>query len=122
MNNLNEVLEKITEFIKIEAKTETIIGQQFKLGEFNCVPVMSVGLGFGGAGGEGDAKITGETHGNGMGGGAGIGMGPIGFLVNKGSEIQFIPTRSSSGLSAAIEKLPDLVNKYFDKKKEKVAA
>ncbi len=116
------MLEKMTEFLKTEVKSETIIGQQFKLGEFNCITVMSVGLGFGAAGGEGDAKIAGEAHGNGMGGGAGIGMGPIGFLVNKGNEIQFIPTRSSRGLGAAIEKLPDLISKYFDMKKEKEPA
>ena len=44
MNNLNEVLGKMTEFLKSEAMTETIIGQQFKLGEFTSVPVMSIGL------------------------------------------------------------------------------
>src|SRR5438445_5919910 len=111
MNNLNEMLEKITGFLKTEAKTETIIGQQFKLGEFTCVPVMSIGLGFGGGAGEGkgkgDAKMEGE--GMGSGGAAGIGMGPVGFLVTKGSDIQFIPARSSKGLSAAFEKLPDLL-------------
>jgi len=123
MNNLNEMLEKMTDFLKTEVKAETIIGQQFKLGEFTCIPVMTVGLGFGGAGGEGkgDAKIAG-AEGTGMGGGAGIGMGPIGFLVNKGSEIQFIPTRSSRGLGAAIERLPDLISKYFDKNKDTVPA
>jgi uncharacterized spore protein YtfJ len=67
MNNLNEALEKITDFLKSEAKTETIIGQQFTLGEFTCVPVMSVGLGFGGGGGCG---------GGGGGGGGGI-LSPV---------------------------------------------
>src|SRR6185369_6549352 len=119
MENLNDMLGKITEFLKSEAKTETIIGEQFKLGEFTCVPVMSVGLGFGGGGGEGkgNAKNAGEGEGTGAGGGAGIGMGPVGFLVTKGSDIQFIPTRSSKGLSAVFEKLPDLMEKYFDKTK-----
>jgi uncharacterized spore protein YtfJ len=126
MNNLNEILAKITDFLKSEAKTETIIGQQFKLGEFTCVPVMSIGLGFGSGGGEGkgkgNAKGMGEGEGTGVGGGAGIGMGPVGFLVTKGSEIEFIPTRSSKGLSATFEKLPGLIEKFLDraKKEEKV--
>ena len=121
MNNLNETLGKITEFLKSEAKTETIIGQQFKLGEFTCVPVMSVGLGFGGGGGEGKgmAKNSGEGEGAGAGAGGGMGMGPVGFLVTRGEDIQFISTRSSKGLAAAFEKLPDVIEKYFDKSRKK---
>jgi uncharacterized spore protein YtfJ len=118
MDNLNEVLDKVTGFLKSEAKTETIIGQQFQLGEFTCVPVMSVGIGFGGGSGEGkgNAKGQAEGEGNGIGGGAGMGMGPVGFLTARGNEIQFIPTRSNKGLSAAFEKIPGLLEKLFDQK------
>ena len=124
MTNLNDMLGKMTEFLKSEAKTETIIGQQFKLGDFTCVPVISIGLGFGGGGGEGKGKGNsksageGEGEGTGAGGAAGVGMGPVGFLVTKGSDIQFIPTSTSKGLSAVFEKLPDMMEKYFDKSKE----
>ena len=117
MNTLNEVLEKVTEFLKSEAKTETVIGQQFKLGEFDCVPVMSVGIGFGGGQGQGKEGTKGE--GTGAGGAAGLGMGPVGFLVTKGNDIQFIPVRSASGLNAAFEKLPGLLEKFLDKTKKK---
>ncbi len=120
MENLNEVIGKVTEFLKSEAKTETIIGKQFKLGEYDCIPVMSVGLGFGGGMGEGKDKKS-DNNGTGAGGGVGIGMGPVGFLVTKGSEIQFVSTKTSQGLNAAFEKLPDLIEKLSDKfKKEKV--
>jgi uncharacterized spore protein YtfJ len=120
MTNLNEMLGKMTEFLKSEAKTETIIGQQFKLGEFTCVPVMSVGIGFGGAGGEGkgSAEKAGEGEGAGAGAGAGMGMGPVGFLVSKDNDIQFIPTRSSRGLNAVFEKVPELIDKYLSKNNE----
>lgn len=120
MNNINDMLGKITEFLKSEAKTETIIGQQFQLGEFTCVPVMSLGIGFGGGGGEGkgNSKTQGEGEGTGAGGGAGMGMGPVGFLVTREKEIQFIPTKSSRGLSATFEKIPDLLEKFLDKKKK----
>jgi uncharacterized spore protein YtfJ len=120
-NNVNEILGKVTEFLRSEAKTETIIGKEFKLGDYSCVPVMSVGLGLAGGFGEGNEKKTDNT-GSGMGGGVGIGMGPVGFLVTKGTEIQFIPSKTSSGLSAAVEKLPGLIEKLVDKtmKKETV--
>lgn len=124
MNNLNDMLGKITEFLRSEAKTETIVGQQFKLGEYTCVPVMSLGLGFGGGGGEGKGKAPGkgsesEGEGIGAGGGAGLGMGPIGFLVTRGSEIQFIPTRTNKGIAAAFEKVPDLLDKFLEKYRKK---
>lgn len=119
--NLNEVLGKLTEFLKNEVKTETVIGQQFNLGEFTCVPVIGVGIGFGAGGGEGTApKQMGQ--GSGAGGGAGIGMGPIGFLVTKGDKIQFIPSRQPSGLGAAFEIIPDLLGKYFDKKEKEAVS
>ncbi len=118
--NLNDVIGKLTDFLKNELKTETVIGQQFLLGEFSCVPVIGIGFGFGAGGGE--ANDPKQAAGTGMGGGAGIGMGPLGFLVTKGAEIQFIPTRQSKGLSAVFEKIPDLLEKYFDKKGDKKTA
>jgi uncharacterized spore protein YtfJ len=123
MNNLNEVLSKITEFLKSEAKTETIIGQQFQLGEYTCVPVMSVGIGFGGGSGEGkgNTKNKGEGESIGAAGGAGLGMGPVGFLATKGSDIQFISVRSSKGLDAVIEKVPGLLEKLMTRNKKKEA-
>lgn len=121
MNNLNDMFGQFTDFLKSEAKTETIIGQQFKLGEFTCVPVMSIGLGFGGGGGEGkgtrDAKMEGEGTGNG--GAAGIGMRPIGFLVTKDDEIQFVPAQSSKGFKAILDKIPDFIDKFSEKNKKK---
>lgn len=117
MNNLSEMIDKITEFLKSEAKTETIIGEPFELGKFTCVPVMSIGLGFGGGGGEGKAG-PGKPEGTGSGVGAGMGMGPVGFLAIHEDVIQFIPTRTSRGLSAAFEKLPDLLEKYLENQKQ----
>lgn len=112
--NLNEMIGKLTDFLKSETKTETVIGQPFELGAFKCVPVIGMGFGLGVGGGEGKNDKQG---GAGMGGGAGIGMGPIGFLVTKDDQIHFIPTRPSKGLSAAFEKLPDVLEKYFESQK-----
>lgn len=105
--HFEELLAKITEFIKTEAKTETVVGEQFKLGEFTCVPVIKVGLGFGSGGGEGAEPKKGK--GQGMGAAAGMGIEPIGFLVTKGDEISFLEANKSHGLSAAFEKVPDLL-------------
>lgn len=129
MENLDDMLGKLSDFLKSEAKTETIIGQQFQLGEFTCVPVMSVGLGLGSGGGEGKGKGKGPGNPKGEGegegfalGAAGVGMGPVGFLVTRGENIEFIPARSSKGLSALLEKAPGIMEKIFEKNHDKEAA
>ncbi|MBU6342378.1 MAG: sporulation protein [Bacteroidetes bacterium] len=107
----DEVLTRVTEFLQSEARTETVIGKEFTLGEFTCVPVIRVGLGFGYGGGEGEDDK--KAHGGGSGAGAGIGIEPMGFLATRGTEISFIPTKNSKGLSAAFEKMPEVLEKYL---------
>ena len=105
--HFEELLGKITDFIKSEAKTETVVGNQFELGEFKCVPVIKVGMGFGSGGGEGtEAK---GRKGEGMGAGAGVGIEPIGFLVSREDEISFLAAGKTKGLAAVFEKVPDLI-------------
>ncbi|MBO0342671.1 MAG: spore germination protein GerW family protein [Bacteroidota bacterium] len=119
--HFEELLNKVTDFIKSEAKTETIIGEPFQLGEFKCVPVIKVGMGFGSGGGEG---VEGKARkGEGVGAGAGIGIQPIGFLVTKGDEISFLEAGKTHGLAAAFEKVPDLIEKIVsERNKEEVVA
>jgi len=112
--HLEELLGKITDFMKAEANTETVIGKEFPLGEFKCVPVIKVGMGFGSGGGEGlESK---GKKGEGIGAGAGVGIEPLGFLVTREDEISFIETGKAHGLSAAFEKVPDLIEKIVDKR------
>jgi uncharacterized spore protein YtfJ len=109
---LEEMLPQITDFLRKEANTDTVVGKTFQLGEFSCVPVIRVGLGFGTGLGEGeDAK---KNHGEGGGAAGGIGVEPIGFLVSRGEQIMFLNTRGKSGLATAFEQLPELLNKYLE--------
>jgi len=117
--HFEELLGKITDFIKSEARTETIVGEQFELGEFKCVPVIKVGMGFGSGGGEGtEAK---GRKGEGMGAGAGVGIEPIGFLVSKGEEISFLAAGKTHGLAAVFEKVPDLIEKIVENRRKEEA-
>ncbi|WP_350285344.1 spore germination protein GerW family protein [uncultured Croceitalea sp.] len=114
--HFEELLKQITDFIKTEAKTDTIIGEQFQLGEFKCVPVIKVGMGFGSGGGEGvEGKVR---KGEGVGAGAGMGIEPIGFLVTKDEDISFLEAGKSHGLAAAFEKVPDLIERIATKRKD----
>ena len=109
--NVEDMLPKVTDFLKTEANTQTVIGEAFTLGEFNCIPVIRLGMGFGSGIGEGEAPKTG--HGEGGGAGGAMGIEPIGFLVSRGAEISFISTKAHTGLSAAFEKVPDLIEKFL---------
>ncbi len=121
--NFEESVKQFTDFIKTEVKTETVVGQSFQMGEFTCVPVIKFGLGLGYGSGEGHGGVEGKGKGEGTGAGAGGGMGvaPIGFLVTRGDQISFISTHTNKGLSAVFEKVPDLLEKLFDKKKKEKA-
>ncbi len=117
--HFEELLGKITEFIKSEAKTETVVGEPFELGSFQCVPVIRVGMGFGSGGGEGTEAKT--RKGQGMGAGAGVGIEPIGFLVSKDDEISFLAAGKTHGLAAAFEKVPDLIEKLVKARSKETA-
>ena len=121
--HFEELLGQITDFIKSEAKTETVVGEKFELGEFKCVPVIKVGMGFGSGGGEGTDAKNKARKGQGMGGGAGVGIEPIGFLVTKGENISFLEAGKTHGLAAAFEKMPEVIEKFMDKRyKEEMPA
>lgn len=117
---LEDMLNKVIDQLQSVAKTETVIGKSFKLGDFECVPVVKIGMGFGsgGGGGEDDKKAASK----GGGAGAGIGIEPIGFLVTKGDEISMVSVSRSKGLQSVFEKVPDLIEKLMDMKKDKEPA
>ncbi len=57
--NIESLLDKESDHVKSLASTETILGEEFTLGEFTCRPVIKVGTGFGSGAGTGkDPKST----------------------------------------------------------------
>ena len=117
--NVENLLEKVAEQVKGMAKTELVIGEEFKIGDFICKPVIKVATGYGSGMGTGDSKKS--KKGEGGGAGAAIGVIPVGFLVARGDEISFIATEKKKGLNTLFEKVPDLVEKMVDIKEKKEA-
>ena len=115
---VDELLDKVSGHVKSIANTDTILGEEFTLGEYTCRPVIKVGTGFGSGTGTGEDP-KGKGSGSGGGAAAGIGVTPVGFLVAKGSEISFVPSGLKAGLSSLLEKVPDLVEKVVDMKNKK---
>jgi uncharacterized spore protein YtfJ len=114
--NMEDVLNKVMEQMNSVAKTKTVIGDPFILGEFTCVPVIKIGVGFGSGGGGSEVDSKGKKVG---GAGAGIGMEPIGFLVSRGDEISMVSVVRSKGLQSVFEKVPDLLESIIRSRKDK---
>jgi len=113
--NIEELLDKVSGHVKELARTDTVLGEEFTIGEFTCRPVIKVGTGFGSGVGTGEEPKS-KNKGSGGGAGAGIGIVPLGFLATKGDEISFIPVDKKTALSTLFEKVPDLVEKMADMK------
>lgn len=113
--NIEALLDKVSGHVKELARTETVLGEEFKIGEFTCRPVIKVGTGFGSGMGSGEEPKK-KSLGSGGGAAAGIGVTPLGFLVTKGNDISFIPVDKKTALSTLFEKVPDLVEKLADMK------
>ena len=112
--NVEALLDKVSGHVKELARTETVLGEEFKIGEFTCRPVIKVGTGFGSGMGSGEEPKKGA--GTGGGAAAGVGVSPLGFLVTKGNEISFIGVDRHTAFTKLLEKVPDLVEKMADMK------
>jgi len=114
---VDELLDKISGHVKDLANTETILGDEFTLGEYTVRPIIKVATGYGsGAGSGNDPKA--KNSGTGGGAGAAIAVMPAGFLVARGEEISFVGADKKGAFSALMDKVPDLVEKVAEMKKE----
>ena len=118
--NFDDMLGKVTDYLKTSAKSETVVGEAFTVGDFTCIPVVKIGLGFG-SGGSGAAADDSKKKGgaNQGGAGAGLAISPVGFLIVKGDRVSFISTTQSKGIDAIFEKVPDLIDRLMNMKKGK---
>lgn len=120
--DLSSIAQKLIEDFKNLAKTETVIGEPFQMGEYTCMPVIKVGIGYGSGGGSGSGKAKNEQSGSGGGGGVGGGIGvePIAFLCSRGDQITLLNVGKGEGITSFFDKIPGVVEKFMDiKKKQK---
>jgi uncharacterized spore protein YtfJ len=108
----SEIIGKLMDELKTIAKTETILGQEIKMGEFTLIPVSRISLGVGAGGGKGTAS---KKEGEGGGGGGGVMVAPIAFVVIKGDEISFHGIKRGGALDGLFEHLPEITDKILAK-------
>lgn len=111
----SEIIGKLMDELRTVAKTETIVGQEIKVGEFTLIPVSRISLGVGAGGGKGSEN---KKAGEGGGGGGGVVITPIAFIAVKGGEISFHDIKRGGALDALFEHLPEITEKILAKKQE----
>ncbi len=114
MTNFEETAKKMLEEMKKIATTETVIGQQFQLGDYSCVPIIKVSFGFGHGGASGDSPKRGKGASGGAGGG--LSCEPIAFLVTKDDQISIMNVGKGNSFASLFEKMPGMVEKMMDMK------
>ena len=104
-----DLIKTLLEGFRAVAKTETIVGEGIKAGEFTVLPVSKISLGIGAGAGTEQIKATG---GRGGAGGGGICVEPIAFLVVKEREVSIINLRRMPAMvEAFFGKIPDILEK-----------
>lgn len=117
--NVNESIALLFEKLESFIKSKTIFGESIQVGDATLIPVVDIAFGLGSGGGDGtDAKGS-----AGVGGGSGMGAKatPTAIIVVKGSDIQVLPIKKSTGLEKLIEMVPNIVNEVKSHKEEKKA-
>lgn len=106
-----ELLDTVIGSLKDIAKTDTIFGQPFNIGEWSCIPVMKVAAGFGSGGGVGEDKKT--AQGSGGGAGAGLSIAPVAIIATRGDEIKMmnIGKTDFKSIDNLIDRTPELIEK-----------
>lgn len=110
--NVNVLFERFEQFVK----SQTIVGQEIKVGNVTIIPLASIsfGLGSGGGSGKDSAGIGGD------GGGSGIAAKatPTALLVVNGDDVNLVPIRKGSSFETLLDAVPALVDKLKDMKSE----
>ncbi len=109
-----DLIKTLLDGFKAVAKTETIVGEGIKAGEFTVLPVSKISLGIG-AGAGAKTEQTKTSGGSGGAGGGRICVEPIAFLVIKDGEVSVLNLRRMPAMIEALfGKFPDMVEKTVD--------
>lgn len=107
--NINENIDVLFEKFEAFIKSQTIVGQEIKVGQVTIIPLASISFSLGSGGGSGsDGKGEG-----GEGGGAGIAAKaiPSALLVINGDNVNMMPIKKGNSFETLLESIPSLIDK-----------
>ncbi len=114
--DVKDVLKDLLGELRAIGKTEAVIGNEMKVGEFTIVPVSKISVGVGGGGSSGETHRKGKAPGAGAGGG--VRVEPVAFLVVREDKISLLSVAKEGVLKGIFESIPELITKLKEMKKK----
>jgi uncharacterized spore protein YtfJ len=117
-----DIIKILMEELKTIAKTETVMGQEYKIGDITVIPVSKVSLGVVAGSGLGESRKGADKFPSGGVGGGGSRIVPIAFLVVKGEEISLLNIGKTRVMESLIDTVPvfleNMMEKYYEPEKK----
>lgn len=110
--NVNVLFERFEQFIK----SQTVVGQEIKVGNVTIIPLANISFALGSGGGSG--KDPNGQGGDGGGSAIAAKAMPAALLVVNGDDVNLVPIRKGSSFESLLENVPALVEKLTAMKTE----
>ena len=115
-NPMKDAFEGLLNSIKELVSSDTIIGEPIEMPDgIRIVPISRAVFGFASGGTELDSKKSESGKNYAGGSGAGLTVTPVGFLIHKDGNVQFIQIGDNvTSVERTIAQVPDIVEKLAD--------
>ncbi len=116
MPDLDQIARSMLGEIERVLDTKKVVGEPIVAGDTTVVPLVSLGLAFGGGVGEGNAPGKQESSAQGSGSGAGVGGGvkPVAVIVITKDGVRLEPVRR--GATPVLERVVDTIGKAAERR------
>lgn len=111
-NSFGSVMESLLKGVDSILSTKTVVGEAKQFGDTIILPLVDVTFGVGAGGGARDTK-------DGAGGGLTGKMTPSAVIVIKDGHTKLVNVKNQDTLTKILDMVPDLVDKFTEKKQEK---
>lgn len=113
-NQFQGVVESLLKGMDTVLSTKTVVGEATQVGDTIILPLVDVSFGVGAGAGSNSQKGSGSGA-----GGLGGKMTPSAVLVIKDGQTKLVNVKNQDTVTKIIDLIPDLVDKFTAKKKEK---
>ncbi len=108
------VVEALLKGMNTVLSTKTVVGEATKIGDTIILPLVDVTFGVAAGAGNNNQKTSGAGA-----GGIGGKMTPSAVLVIQDGSVKLVNVKNQDTVTKVLDMVPDMVDKFIDKKKEK---
>jgi uncharacterized spore protein YtfJ len=127
MEELQSIIEMVSDKLAAVANSDIVIGQPLKFGSITIVPISKISIGIGAGGGEGNNPADKRNKrkpdkGTGGGTGGGVMVRPVAVAVFSEQGVEILPIPDKKGrFDKLLDKVPEVIE-MVKKAKDEVAA